>query len=426
MANYELRVDTLEMKKALDVLSTVINRKNALPILADAKLSYDRETRLFSLTAGNTEQYLTIVCTAPSTAAEDIDNGTAERKPWLFLDGDDKAQPFESVCINVADFKEAFGMLPQLPAMCQLTMQENGGSLKVNYGRGEFTLPVELGTDYPMPPAVLEKGQQPVGTATPLVKFNIDTQRLLPLINAARCCAANDELRPVINTVLIDCFHDHCVVVATDGHSLYKNVVDTGMGWLVYGEFAVTASAKLLIPTQAMQALIKSMAGTKAITITADTQRVNIKSTDGVLSLTTVMIDGAYPNYESVIPAQQPHSVTVDRLELVMCLKRTGIFSAEASNMCMVRREDDVLQIDAADDAMGRAAKEGVTIINPDSTLPDDFVTGVKISTLQKLLDCISTEQLRMEINEAATPILLKEEGRVSSLTLLLMPMKID
>lgn len=426
MANYELRIDTQEMKKALDVLSTVINRKTALPILADAKLSYDRESRLFSLTAGNAEQFLTIVCSAPCTDPEAIDAGTAERKPWMFLDADDKAEPFHGVCINVAAFKEAFGMLPQLPALCHLQMRDGFGSLRVNYGRGEFTLPVEPATDYPTPPAVLEKGATSVTTARPTVKFNIDTRQLLPLVSAARCCAANDELRPVINTVLIDCFHDHCVVVATDGHSLFKDVIDTGMGWLVYGEFGATESARLLIPTQALQALVKSMGSSKAVTVTADTQRVNIATTDGVTSLTTVMVDGSYPNYNSVIPAQQPHSVTVDRMELLMCLRRTGIFSDESSNMCVMRRAGDCLQINAADEGLGRAAQEGVAIINADSSLPEDVGIGFKISTLQKLLDCIGTEQLRMEVDSPARPMLLKEEGRASALTLLLMPMKID
>ena len=52
MANYELRIETSEMKKALDVLSSVVNKKNSLPIMACACIRYDRSRKLFTMTAG--------------------------------------------------------------------------------------------------------------------------------------------------------------------------------------------------------------------------------------------------------------------------------------------------------------------------------------------------------------------------------------
>ena len=104
MANYELRIETSEMKKALDVLSTVVNKKNALPILADACIRYDRQRKLFTIEASNTEQHLLIECWTPDEKAQ------KGERPWLFLDGDSKEQPLEAFCINVGDFREAFSI----------------------------------------------------------------------------------------------------------------------------------------------------------------------------------------------------------------------------------------------------------------------------------------------------------------------------
>ena len=417
MANYELRIETSEMKKALDMLSTVINKKNALPILADACIRYDRSRKIFTLTGSNTEQWLTI-----EAWRKDAEKG---ERLWMFLDKDDKEQPLDAFCVNVDSFREAFASLPAIPATCYLKLDEQGGSLRVVHNKGEFTMPVERGFEYPETPMTIEKGGEQKEGISPVAKFSIETNRLLPIILAARVCSASDELRPVMNTVCVDVFHDHCIIVASDGHSLYKRVVDTGMGWLKYGEFAVDGSAKLLIPTQAMSPLQKALLGADTITVTADTQRITIESGDGTVRLTTVAIDGRYPNYESVIPKNNEHSVVVDRQELAATLRRISIFSEESSNMAIIERQDDHMLLSASDVTFGRDASEQVAVIN-ETTLPDGMKIGFKISTMQKLMNCVTSDNVTLEIGDPSRAMLLKEDGQLSSLTLLIMPMLVN
>lgn len=421
MANYELRIETKDFKKALDVLSTVINRKNALPIMACARISYNREKKLFTMTGGNTEQWLAIDCWRPE---EQADNGV---RPWLFLDKDDRQAPFDGVCINVEAFREAFATLPTMPCTCYLKLDEKGGSLTLTHSKGQFTLPVESAVDYPPVPEVVEKGGEQRQGVSPLVKFSIETLRLLPIIDAARCCAAADELRPVMNTVCLDAFHDHLIVVASDGHSLYRQNIDTGMGWLRYGEFAVTASAKVLIPTPSLSPLVKAFATEQSLTLTADTQRICIENGSGSVRLTSVCMDGNYPAYDSVIPKDNQHRLVIDRAELSATLRRISIFSAEASNLAVLRRDDEQVVINASDDIDGRNADEKVTIINSgDATLPNGTQIGFKIATMQKLLQCIGSDNVVLEIGTPDRAVLLKEDEKVSSLTLLLMPMLVN
>lgn len=427
MYNYELRIETSEFKKALDVLSTVINKKNALPILGCACVRYDRERKLFTMTAGNSEQWMQIECWRADDQADD------GHRRWMFNDShgraDDKREPLQAFCVNVEDFREAFATLPSMPAMCFLSLdvQQGGGSIRVTYGKGEFTLPVQLATEYPQVPTVIERdGEEKREGVQPLVKFSIETQRMLPLIAAARVCSANDELRPVMNTVVIDAFFDKAVIVASDGHSLYKHNLDTGMGWLRYGEFAVTESAKILIPTQAISPLVKAFAATETLTLTADTQRICIESPEGI-KLTTLTIEGRYPNYESVIPKDNPHRLLLDRAELAATLRRVSIFSAEASNLAILKRNEEHVGITANDDSFGRNAAEQVSIINTDDCqLPDGFQIGFKISTMLQLLGCISTDNVAIELSDPSRAVLLKEDDRVSGLTLLQMPMVVN
>ena len=420
MANYELRIETSEMKKALDVLSTVTPRKAMLPILSNACVRYHRDRKLFTIEATNTEQFMKIECWK---ADEKADGGC---RPWIFHDshgkGDDKTEPLEGFCIDVALFREAFD-IPSMPATCFLTLNDDGGFIRVNYGKGEFTLPVESAREFPMTPKVVEKDGEQRDGISPVVKFSIETAMLLPDIIASRVCTANDELRPVLNTVCIDCFHDHAVVVASDGHSLFRKGIDTGMGWLRYGEFPADQSAKVLIPKDALTPLQKALGGFDSITVTADTQCICMESTDGMISLTTRSIDGKYPNYDSVIPHNQKFLLHIDRRELKTTLHRMSIFSEEASNMCILRIENDEVSLLAADSGRGRNSSEQITVIDSEGELPEKFEIGCKISTLTKELDCIATDNLVIHLTEPSQPIILKEDAQLSSLTLLVMPM---
>lgn len=420
MANYELRIETADFKKSLDILGTVINKKNALPILADVCVRYDRERKLFTMTAGNTEQYIEIECWRND---EQADKGV---RPWLFLDKDDRQAPFEAVCFNVEAFREAFGQLPSMPSACFLTLNDGGGSLTVTHNKGRFTLPVESALDYPPVPKVVEKGGEMREGVNPVVKFSMETQCLLPIVGAARVCVANDELRPVMNAVCLDAFHDHLIIVASDGHSLYRQNLDTGMGWLRYGEFGATESAKVLLPSQSLSPLMKALGASQSFTLTADTQRIRIENASGSVRLTSVCIEGRYPNYESVIPKDNQHRLVLDRAELSATLRRISLFSNESSNMCILNRRDEHVSLNASDADFGRQADEQVAIINPDSTLADGTQIGFKISTMQKLLGCIGSDNVVLEIGTPDRAMLLKEDERVSSKTLLIMPMLVN
>ena len=127
---YELRIDTQELKKALDVLGTVINKKMALPILQDVCIRFNREKKIFTLMAGNSEQWLQI------DAVKSAGDGQKEMKPWMFLDEDDKNSPFEAVCISLSAMKEAFALLPTMPVRAFINLDTN--SMRVDYGKGEF------------------------------------------------------------------------------------------------------------------------------------------------------------------------------------------------------------------------------------------------------------------------------------------------
>lgn len=424
MTNYELRIETSEMKKALDALSTVIFRKSALPILADALVRYDRERKVFTMTASNGEQFLTLECWRPDENAE------KGMRHWLFLDRDDKSLPLDSFCINVNTFREAFAMLPTLPALCYLQMNEAGGSMRVVYGNGEFTLPVnEDGQpeDYPPTPLVVERDGELREGCLPMARMTAEASCLLQQILSASTCAGNSETRPVMNTVCLDLFADYIVIVATDGHSLYRIRLDTGTGYLDYADFSGEGHVQILVPTAALQPLAKAFTQAQKVTLAADNHNVRIVSDNGNASLTSRTIDGKYPNYESVIPRDNPYRLKADKMELQAALRRISLFSVEASNLGILYRSDEKLILKASDDGRGRKGEEGVTIINADEcSMPENQQHGCKISVLQKMLGCVATENVIVELSDPTRAIILREDATSSGLTILIMPMLVE
>jgi hypothetical protein len=96
------------MKKALDVCGSVIQSKNALPILGDIVLRYQKERGLFQMLASNSEQFICLDC------AKTVGDGEG-CEPWLLMIEQDRKEPFADVAIPHAALREAIARCPRCP-----------------------------------------------------------------------------------------------------------------------------------------------------------------------------------------------------------------------------------------------------------------------------------------------------------------------
>lgn len=413
---------TIEQKQLARVLGTmgsVINSKSTLPILADVILSYDKERKVFQLAASDTENWLYIDCVDPQTG-----------EPWIKLIEDAPKDPFTSVAINLRQLKEATG---QLPSACvlQVTFTGNDHVMNIVHQTGHMSMPWEDADAFPqaipaMTPERRDRGEKGAGSGDPVLRFTMQTDRLLQPMKQAATCAGSDELRPVMNGVALDCYVDKMVIVSSDGHTLYKRTLgDLGVGWLDYQEFVATGSAIVLVPKQVLKIAATAFQGREQVTLTVDTQRMEWQS--GGICLVSRTIEGRYPNYNSVIPQQNPHRIEIDRLAMRSSLRRISPFASDSSQLGTLRRDGDHLMLSAQDIDFSRAAEEQVTLLNAgDTTLPDGFEIGFKLTTMLSLLDLAETDNVILHVADPSRAMLLTEEDKNSSLTLLLMPMLIN
>lgn len=397
-------IDASQWKKALAILSPIATAKMPLPILADVIMKYDAKREIFTLTCSDSETWTTIDCT------------DKDGKPWIRMVEDDQTDKFKEVAILLAPLKEMVGLLPTAQL---LEVNFNGNVMKVNYGIGEFEMACEPADTFPNPLPVATKEKDGA-----LCRFTMDAEKLLPLMSAAIESSADDELRMVMNGVCLDVYNDKVIVVATNGHELFRDIIDTGVGsgWLQYGTFPAAGSAKLLITKKARRALASAVTS-GPLTVTADRQRVEF-SAEGV-TIVARMIEGNFPAYETVIPKDSQYRVTVCRDSLRMALRRLRMFADESVQLAEICRDGNEFIIRSANTAQCRSGLERIPIIEGDTFLPDDFSIGFKISIAISILERIQSENVVLILSAPNKPVLYKQDDAHSSRLLLQMPMRL-
>ena len=408
----KLTIDASQWKKALAMLSPVVNAKMTLPILADVILKYEQERDVFTMTASDSETWITLDC---------VDK---DGQPWMRMIEDDLKDKFTEVAIPFADLKEAVSLLPSAQL---LQVWFNGNVMKVNYGIGEFEMGTEPSETFPQPLPVADKDKEGA-----LCRFTMDADKLLPPMAAAIESSADDELRMVMNGVCLDVYNDKVIVVGTNGHELFKDVIETGIGggWLDYATFPAfdkntnqPGSAKLLVTKKARKALASAVTGGQ-ITVTADTQRVEFKA-QGVC-IVARLIEGNFPNYESVIPKDSQYRVTIDCDALRQALRRVQLSANADTNMVELRRDGEAFLVKAVNMDNGRSGQERVEIHDTDAFLPEKFFIGLKISTAVGILDRIQTDSVVLIMGEPNQPFIYRPDDAHSSRLILQMPMRVE
>ena len=167
-------------------------------------------------------------------------------------------------------------------------------------------------------------------------------------INRSLFATAQDELRPVMNGIYFDLTPEHLAVVASDGHKLVRNKVFT-----VQSE----QPASFILPKKPaglLKNLLQKDGGD--VEIKFNERNAEINYGDGRLSCR--LIEGRYPNYNSVIPQNNTNTLTVDRLALLAALRRVQPFANDSSNLIRFHVEGSTLQLDAEDFDFSKTATE--------------------------------------------------------------------
>ena len=364
------------LSSKLNALSKVINSKNALPILGDFVFEISDNT--LKLTASDSENVM---------------------KTQLQLTESDGNTRF---AIGNHDLLEAIKGFSEQPITFDVNQEQN--LVKISYQNGLFTLPIENADEFPMTQSVSDFANTIV----------IPNAILAENINRSLFATAQDELRPVMNGIYFDLNADCLAVVASDGHKLVRNKI-----------FSVKSEqpSSFILPKKPAN-LLKNLLGKDGgdVTIRFDERNAEINYGDGTLQCR--LIEGRYPNYNSVIPQANPNELRVDRLSLLAALRRVQPFANDSSNLIRFHVEGGTLQLDAEDYDFSKTATERMTCEYNGNPMSIGFKGSSFIEVLSNF-DCPEVIILLADPSRAGL-VLPSEQPEKQDVLMLMMPMLIN
>lgn len=356
----------------------VILAKNTLPILDTIHLVL-RENTMY-LTSGDGQNTLTLqlVVEQMNESADFCINGKQLEAALTALDGD------------LASF------------------DWDGKSVTLHAEKEHYNIPTESSAEYPLAPQTEEGSSQ----------YTVSSDIISEACRICKPFVANDELRPVMNGILFDASSEGITFVATDGHKLVRRI---------YKEVKSEERSSIIIPMKTAT-LLSIFPPITDITVTSDGNRTVF--TCGDITLTSICIEGRYPNYNSVIPQSAPYTVEVDRAKLSKVIADVGSFGSLASNLIKLRMTTFMggateMEVSAQDIDFSTSAAKNIASTH---TTPENFAIGLKGDFLRSLLASHSSPSVVMEMTDPSRAIVMRDKTPAEGIDMLtlLMPMMLQ
>jgi DNA polymerase-3 subunit beta len=300
------------------------------------------------------------------------------------------------------DLLEAVKGFSEQPITFDVNLEQN--LVKISYQNGLFSLPVDNADEYPVAQSVNEFAKA----------ITLPNAVLAENITRTIFATAQDELRPVMNGIYFDLSTDNLAVVASDGHKLVRNKIFT----------VKSDEPSAFILPKKPAGLLKNLLGKDGgdVTIRFDERNAEINYGDGVLQCR--LIEGRYPNYNSVIPQNNPNEVRVDRLGLLAALRRVQPFANDSSNLVRFHVEGSTLQLDAEDYDFSKTATE--RMICEYNGMP--ITIGFKGNAFIEILSNIECPEVVIQLADSSRAglVLPSEQPENQEILMLMMPMLIN
>ena len=279
------------------------------------------------------------------------------------------------------------------------SIDESAYTVEIDYQNGTFNLTAVSAEDYPM---IVESGKEMAELQIPSQLFAEDLSRSLFAV-------ASDDLHPVMNGVYFDYNADNLTIVATDGRKLVRNRVLT---------LSADTPSSFILPQKPAALLKQVLAKTDDNTVISYCDNsAEVEFPGGKLYCR--LIEGRYPNYNSVIP-----TVNTDRKSLLGAIKRVLPFASESSSLVRFHVEEGSLLVSAEDVDFATSAKE---------TLTCEY-TGVKMdigfngSTIYDMLNNLISDEVIIKLADPSRAGILEPavqpEGQ--DILMLIMPMLLN
>ncbi|WP_161888142.1 DNA polymerase III subunit beta [Pontibacter russatus] len=267
---------------------------------------------------------------------------------------------------------ETLKNLPDQPVT--FTIDEETYTIEISSSNGRYKLSGENATDFPRVPVV--QGANAI---------EIPSNVLGRAINKTIFAVSNDELRPAMTGIFVQLRNNNVTFVATDGHRLLRyRRTDVG----------TAQEASLIIPRKAFM-LLKSTLPSEATTVRMEFNQSNAFFSFDNIRMICRLIDERYPDYENVIPVQNPNKLVIDRQDLLSSVKRIAIYSNKTTHQIRLKLSGSELQVSAEDLDFSNEANERLTC----QYEGEDMEIGFNAKFLMEMLNNIDSDEITFELS---------------------------
>lgn len=283
-------------------------------------------------------------------------------------------------------------------------IDEQSLNVEIEYQNGAYKLTAQPADDYP--------------TMLPLADdatdLTLSSTILAENISRSLFATSVDEIRPVMGGVYFDLTADNLTIVATDGHKLVRNRILT---------INSDVPTSFILPQKPAQLLKSVLPKTEDdVVIRFDSKMAEISYGGGMLHCR--LIEGRYPNYNSVIPSNNTNCINADRRTLMGAIKRVIPFASESSQLVRFHVESQRLQLTAEDIDFATSAKESLACDYTGVSMD----IGFKGSAMYEILNNLASDEVTIELADPsrAGVVLPTTQPENQEILMLIMPMLLN
>lgn len=368
-------ISSTKLLKQLQMLSGVIQSSNTLPILDN--ILFEIEDNSITLTGSDLETTLTT-----KVEANTKETGT--------------------VCIPAKILLDTLKTFPEQPLT--FTVDPTSYAIEIASDFGKYKLNGYDGAEFPKTPSIEGASE---------VKLSADT--LSRAITKTIFATGNDDLRPVMSGIYFDFKDDGLTFVATDAHKLVR---------YTRTDIKASGNSSFIAPKKPLNLMKNILASTDAdVTVTYNEATAQF-SFDNI-SITCRLIDGKYPNYQAVIPTENPNKLTVGREALMQSIKRVSVFANKTTHQVKLQMTGNELAIFAEDIDFANAANEKMTCAYEGN----DMEIGFNSRFIADILSNLETDDVLVEMsapNRAGIILPTSKDLEEEDVLMLVMPVMLN
>jgi len=371
-----IKIKREQLLPALISTSSVVEKRQTLPILSNLLLK--QKEGILSITGSNLE--VEVNKTLSGLGSDEIEITLAANK-------------LVEIC-------------RALPVGSSININIEPGKAILTSGKSRFTLKSLPANEFPELQAIDYQE-----------RFTLPVQAFKGILELTSFSMAAQDVRYYLNGILLEVEKNRLVAVATDGHRLSKSEA-------LLDKNQTPDKHQIIIPRKAIQEIMRllntlSESGAEAETVKLELNTKHLKLSASDTVITSTLINGQFPEYESILSADLDKSIQIDRQQFLESLTRISVLTNDRLHGVRLNFCDNVLKVSTNNPEQEEAEDELPCIYEG-----EDITTSFNVNYIIEALKVINSEQVIINIKDKDSVCLLEKPNDELS-AWLVMPMRL-